>query len=48
MSVVQGGSGVHALCPSVYDYLRGVPVYDITVSVFEVPELAIREMLEKV
>ena len=48
MSVVQGGSGVHGLSPSVYNYLSGVPVSDIIVSVTEVPDPEVKELLEKV
>ena len=45
MSVVQGGSGIHGLSNSVYNYLSGMPVSD---SVAEVPDPDVREMLEKV
>ena len=48
MSVVQGGSGIHGLSNSVYNYLSGMPVSDIIVSVAEVPDPDVREMLEKV
>ena len=48
MSVVQGGSGIHGLSNSVYNYLSGMPVSDIIVSVAKVPDPDVREMLEKV
>ena len=48
MSVVQGGSGIHALNPSVYNYLCRTPVSDIIVGIDEVPDLEVRAMLAKV
>lgn len=50
MSVVQGGSGLgaHALSPSVYNYISGKLVSDIIVSVAEVPDPEVRDMLAKV
>ena len=48
MFVVQGVSGIHGLINSVYSYLSGMPVSDIIVSIAEVPDPDVREMLEKV
>jgi len=50
MLVVQGGSGLgaHALSPSVYNYMSGKLVSDIIVSVAEVPDPEVRDMLAKV
>ena len=48
MSVVQGGSGVHALGESVYRYLSATPVSDIIVSITKVPDPEVKKMLEKV
>ena len=47
MSIVQGGSGIHGLSPSVYNYLIGVPVSDIIVSVTKVSDSGAKEVLEK-
>ena len=48
MSIVQGGSGLRSLSNSVYTYISGTPLADIDVSTREVPDLEVKEMLDKV
>ena len=49
MSVVQGGSGLQSLCPSVFSYISGTPMCDIIANIIsEVPDSDVKEGLEKV
>jgi len=47
MSVVQGGSGLHVLNFSVYDYLFGMELPNIIAQVSDIPDPDVREVLKK-
>lgn len=48
MALVHGGSAVHLLSPSVFNYLSGLKPCNIIVGIEEVPDDHIRMVLEKV
>jgi hypothetical protein len=48
MSLVQDGSGFPYLAPCLYQYLQGVQVHNISVSIDEIADYDIRALLEKV
>ena len=48
MSLVQDGSGFPYLAPCIYQYLQGVKVHDISVSIDDVADYNVRGLLEKV
>ena len=48
MALLQGGSSVHLLSPSVYSYLCGMKPHDIIVDITEIPDENIKVIMEKV
>ena len=48
MSLAQGGSGFPFLASSVFKYPKGDSIYGISVPVWEVPDMEVRAVLEKV
>ncbi len=48
MALILGGSAVHILSPSVYNYIRGMKPCDIIVGVEEVSCAEVRDVLMKV
>ena len=47
-SLVQGGSGHHLFSSSVFNYIRGMSVADILVSIDEVPRGDIKHIAQEV
>lgn len=48
MTLVYGGAAVRLLSPSVYNFMSGMDTSDIVVSLHEVTDEHIRDMLDKV
>ena len=48
MSLLQQGSGFPYLAPPVYQYISGVEVSKIDVSVEDIPNVELRSIIEKV
>lgn len=48
MAVIHGGAAVHILCPSVFTFLSGMKPCDIVVTIDEVPDASVRDILWKV
>jgi hypothetical protein len=48
VSLVQGGSGYPFFAPAVYSYLCGQDISRIKVEIGEIPDLELKDFLEKV
>lgn len=48
MSLVQRGAGCHILSISLYNYVTGMSLSDIIVGVDEVPDFAVKEIIQEV
>ena len=47
MALIHGGAPVHILCPSVFTFLSGMKPCDIVVTIEEVPDARVRDILWK-
>ena len=48
MSIVQGGSGYQFFAPSVYEYICGKDICELSPSVDEIPDYDVRQCVLKV